>query len=151
MPEQPMRPFVQIATICGAPLQEANGSLSLIRILDRIPVMGTTEDMRPQPLNNFALVVILKSGAMKGKYHLKIVPETPSGKRLDGPVMTVLFEGDERGVAAVMPVPLVADEEGLYWFDVFIEQELLTRIPLRVMYQKIQPIPGMNFQAPPAG
>jgi hypothetical protein len=151
MSEHPMRPFVQIAAICAAPLQEANGTLSLVRILDRIPVQGFTDDMVPQPLQQFALVVVLKSGAMKGKFHMKIVPETPSGKRLDGPTMSVLFEGDERGVAAVMPVPLVAEEEGLYWFDVFIEQEVLTRIPLRIMYQKIQPIPGMSFPGPPAG
>lgn len=150
MAEQAMRPWVQIATVCAAPLQEANGTLSLIRIMDRVPVVGTTEEMKPQPLNQFALVVILKSGAMKGKYHLRIVPETPSGKRLNGPTMTILFEGDERGVAAVMPIPIVAEEEGLYWFDVFIEQDLLTRIPLRVMYQKIQPVPGMNFPVPPS-
>jgi hypothetical protein len=153
MSEKPMRPFVQIATICQAPLLEANTqSLSLIRITDRVPVQGVTDEMRPQPLQQFALVVILKSGEMKGKYHLKIIPETPSGKRLQPFVNTVLFEGDERGVAIVMPVPLVAEEEGLYWFDVLIEDDLLTRIPLRVMYQKIQAIPpGMMFPGQPTG
>ncbi len=146
-----MRPFVQVAAICAAPLQEANGTLSLIRIVDRIPLQGFTDEMVPQPLQQFAIVVILKSGAMRGKYHMKIVPETPRGERLEGPVMGVLFEGDERGVLAMLPVPLIAKEEGLYWFDIFIEQDLLTRIPLRVMYQKIQPIPGMGFPAPPSG
>lgn len=151
MSDQPLGPFVQIATVCAAPLQEANGSLSLIRIMDRIPLQGFTDEMKPQPLQQLFLVIILKSGGTKGKYHMKVVPETPSGKRLEGPVMSILFEGEERGVAAVIPVPLVAEEEGLYWFDVLIEQQLLTRVPLRVMYQKIQPIPGMGFPQPPAG
>jgi hypothetical protein len=146
-----MRPFVQIAAICGAPLQETNGSLSLIRITDRVSLVGITDEMKPQPLQQFALVVILKSGAVKGKYHMKILPESPSGKRLGEVKMSVLFEGDERGVQTIMPLPLVADEEGLYWFDVLIEEELLTRIPLRVMYQKIQPIPAMGFPTPPPG
>ncbi len=150
MAEKSMRPFVQVAAVCAMPLQERNGTLSLIKIMDRIPVQGIADEMQRQPLQNFALVVILKSGDMKGKFNLKIIPETPSGKRLQPTVLSVLFEGEERGVAAVMPVPLVAEEEGLYWFDVLIEEDLLTRIPLRIMYQKIQPIQYPGFQSPPS-
>ena len=149
MPEQPMRPFVQVACICQASLQEANGSFSIIRIMDRVPVGGTTEEMQPQPLNMLSLVVILKAGEMSGKYTLKIEPQTPSGKRLPPLQMPVLFERDERGVMLCVPLALVATEEGLYWFDVMIEQEVLTRIPLRVMYQKLQSIPGMPGQPAP--
>jgi hypothetical protein len=32
-------------------------------------------------------------------------------------------------------VDFVADVEGLYWIDVLFEGELLTRMPLRVLYQ----------------
>jgi len=28
-----------------------------------------------------------------------------------------------------------ADQEGLYWFDVIFQNERITRIPLRVIYQ----------------
>src|ERR1019366_6725650 len=114
-PEQAPRPYVQVAAICQVPpLQEKNGQVSLIRLMDRMPVMGTTDDMRPQPLHNLILVVILKSGAMRGQYHMRIVPVTPSGKRLPGPELSVLFEGDERGVAAVLPLAIVAEEPGLF-------------------------------------
>ena len=149
MPEHPMRPFVQVAAICQAPLQEANGLFSLIRIMDRLPVGGTTEEMQPQPLNMLSLVVILKAGEMSGKYTLTVVPQLPSGLRLPPLQMPVLFEREERGVMLCTPLGLVATEEGLYWFDVMIESEVLTRIPLRVMYQKIQPIPGIQLQPPP--
>jgi hypothetical protein len=81
---------------------------------------------------------------------MTIVPETPTGKRLPGPEVTVLFEGDERGVALILPVGIVAEEEGLYWFDVILEGDTLTRIPLRVMYQKIQQ-QGTPFPPPQAG
>ena len=36
-----MRPYVQIAAFCKTVLREANGNLSIIRIVDRHPVMGT--------------------------------------------------------------------------------------------------------------
>lgn len=146
MPEHPMRPFVQVAAICQAPVQETSGLLSIFRIMDRIPVHGTTDEMVPQPLNSLFIVVILKSGEMSGKYPLKIVPETPSGQRLLPLEASALFERDERGVVFIHPVPLVATEEGLYWFDVMLGPDLLTRIPLRVMYQKIQPMQAMPFQ-----
>lgn len=150
MPERSMRPLVQLAAICQTAIPEANGFLSIIRIIDRFPVQGVTDQMPPQPLHNLCLAVILKSGEMDGRFTMKIVPETPSGKRLQAVEVPVLFEKNERGVATIMPLALVAEEEGLYWFDVTIEQDVLTRIPLRVMYQKVQPMQGFPFQAPQA-
>ena len=32
---------------------------------------------------------------------------------------------------------LVAEQEGLYWFDVLLDDTLLTRIPFRVIYQRM--------------
>lgn len=32
---------------------------------------------------------------------------------------------------------LLVDEEGLYWFDIYMAEELVTRMPLRVLYQQI--------------
>jgi hypothetical protein len=141
-----VRPYVQVAAICQTPMQEVTGYLSVIRIMDRVQIGGITDEMQPQPLNQLFIVIVLKSGEMKGKFKMTIVPETPSRKRLPGPELTILFEGEERGVATVLPVGIVAEEEGLYWFDVMLEGDLLTRIPLRVMYQKIQP--GMAFPLP---
>jgi hypothetical protein len=143
--EEVMRPFVQIAAICQMPIQDTNGFLSLMRIVDRLPVRGTTENMQPYPLFQLHMVVVLKSGPMRGKYKWKIVAETPSMKRIPGPEMSALFDGDERGVAMLSPVFLVAEEEGLYWFDVILGEELLTRIPLRVMYEQVQAPQGMPF------
>lgn len=150
MAEQTMRPYVQVAAICQVPMQETTGLFSIIRLMDRLPVGGFTDEMQPQPLNQLSLVVILKAGEMRGKYTLKIIPHTPSGQSLPALQMPALFEGEERGVILCTPLGIVATEEGLYWFDVMIEQEVLTRIPLRVMYQKIQPIHGIPLP-PPAG
>ncbi len=149
MAQESFRPYVQVAAICQTALQEPNGYLSLIRLIDRLPIAGFQDEMQPQPLNNLVLAVVLKSGSMKGQYKLRIIPVTPSGKRLAGPEMGVLFEGEERGVAAIMPLGIVAEEQGLYWFDVMLEQDLLTRVPLRLMYQKMQP--GTPFQPPQVG
>lgn len=149
MPEDDivMRPFVQIAAICQGSIQDVQGYLSLIKILDRLPVAGLTDVMRPQPLNQLTIAIVLKSGAMRGSYKWSLVVVTPSARRV--PVVvdaSALFEGDERGVAFVSPIHYVAEEEGLYWFEVLLEGSLLTKIPLRIMYQRIVSPPGF---APP--
>jgi hypothetical protein len=132
------------------PLIDNQGMLSIIRIVDRFPLAGTTDQMQPQPLHNLWLVLVLKSGEMKGvKCMLKITPFTPSGKKLPSAEVGVLFEGDERGTLSMSPLAVIAEEEGLYWFEISVENSVLTRIPLRVMYQKIPMMPGM--QPPQAG
>jgi hypothetical protein len=139
-------PFVSVACICQTPLQEAMGNLSIIRIMDRVGIAGVTATMQPQPLQNLVLVVILRSGVLREHHKVKIVPIGPGEKPLPANEMSVLFEGDDRGPALILPLSIVATEEGLYWFDVYLEEQLLTRIPLRVIYQQIQsPFP---FQPP---
>src|SRR5882757_2467091 len=104
MSEHPMRPFVQVAVICQTALHESAGYLSIIRILDRVPFQGLTDQMQPQPLHQFCLAILLKAGEMYGKYTLRVIPETPSGKRLPPLEMQVLFERGERGVGVVVPL-----------------------------------------------
>jgi|SRR5271157_2688105 len=141
-------PFVSVACICQTPLQEANGQLSIIRIMDRIQVAGVTPTMQPQSLQHLVLVVILRSGTLGENQKIRIVPVKPDGTNLPENEVTVLFEGNDRGPALIMPVALVATEAGLYWFDVYWESQLLTRIPLRVQYQRMQALPFQPPQPP---
>ena len=141
-------PYVQVAAICAMPLIEQQGYLSVIRIQDRIQVAGVTDQMPPQPLSSLNLVLALKSGEIRGKYSILVSVTTPSGKTLPGPEIPMLFEGEERGVITALPLGVVADEEGLYWFEITLEGTMLSRIPLRVMYQKVGMFPGMPFQPP---
>ena len=40
------------------------------------------------------------------------------------------------------PVQWIPPEEGLYWWDVYLNQEMVTRMPLRVIYQRTGPTTG---------
>ena len=63
--------------------------------------------------------------------------ETPSGLKLPDQLLPVLFEGDDRGVNLIIAFNMVIDQEGVYWFDVMLDERLLTRVPLRILYQRI--------------
>ena len=80
-----------------------------------------------------------KSGNAKGRSTIKWVMEEPSGIRGPEQLLPALFEGEDRGVNFILNLALTLSQEGLYWFDVFLEEQLLTRIPLRIFYQRIGP------------
>ncbi len=145
------RPWVQVAAICQNAIIEANtGSLSVIKITDVVGLAGMTPQMQPQPIQ-LTMVIILKSDEMKGQFHLSIRVTSPVGQVTTGQEVLFVFEGGPRGVQTVLPIGMIATEPGLYWFDVILEPDIvLTRVPLTVLYQRIQP-PFAPGQPQPSG
>lgn len=137
-------PYLQAAAFCERVLQEQDGVLSLIRVVDRITHSpqgpDVPRDMPPVPINLW-IAVTLKSGAARGRHTLRIVAEAPSGQQLPQVLeFPVLFEGEDRGINVLVQYGFQAEMEGLYWFDVRLDDnpEPLTRMPLRVVYQPIR-------------
>lgn len=134
-------PYLQAALLCERVLQEKDGVLSIIRVIDRIlvQVMGPQlpEQMPPAPVACYA-VVMLKTGSFAGKYKLQLTPTTPSHKPLPSASIDVLLEGGEdRGQNVVMPLQFLAEEEGVYWFEIRLAEQILTKVPLRLIYQTL--------------
>jgi len=139
------RSYLAIAVFCEKVLREADGVMSIIRVIDRFNVAGATPEMQPTILG-FTIVVSFKSGFLRGKQLLAVRPTSPDGKDLPQMAFPLLFEGDdERGTALIAQTQFVVDKEGLYWFDVHLNEELVTRMPLRVAYQQMGPaMPAMG-------
>lgn len=143
MPEQKQeqkelyRPYLQIAVICERVLQEVDNVISLIRVIDRFTVRGASVEMGNHVLR-FTMVILFKSGFLRGKHVIRIRPTSPTKKDLPGWEIPTLFEGDDdRGNGSIANIELVVNEEGLYWFDVYLNEELVTRMPLRILYQQV--------------
>jgi hypothetical protein len=136
MPEEHTGPYLQIATLCQSVLQETAGNLSLIRITDSVQVGGPTRDMQPIPFPITA-VVSFRAGFAHGKYHIKISALAPSKGEVLTAQSAAYFEGEDRGVNSVFPLNILLQEEGVYWFRVFLEDMFVTQVPLRVVYQQI--------------
>ena len=133
-------PYLVAALLCEKVLQEKDETISVIRLVDRIAVtvnaLASSEAMPPTPINLNALIS-LKSGLAKGRGTVKWRVETPSGLKLPDQLLPVLFEGDDRGVNLIVTLNMLIEQEGVYWFDVILDEQLLTRIPLRILYQRI--------------
>lgn len=132
-------PYVAIAVFCERMLHERDNVVSLIRVIDRV-IMSVSADA-PEEMPPFqttlTLVLSFKAGFARGKYRVTVRPNAPSGEILPEVSMPALFEGDERGVQHQIGLTMHFKEEGLYWFDVLIEDAIITRVPLRILYQRI--------------
>ena len=133
-------PFLQMAVFCERVLQEKDGVISAIRIVDRftqvVPPTSAQTVMVPMRLDVF-VVIAIKSGDFKRKAELKITPKTPSGEEMPGFSGSVLLEGDERGVNVIIRYVFESKEEGVYWFDVELDGQSLTKMPLHIIHQEM--------------
>ena len=134
-------PHLQAALICERVLQEQDQVPSVIRIIDRIFFALGPDGELVQPQHPIFFFISFKAGSARGSFNVEIHREKPSGERalvLNAPVF---FEGEERGVNVVVGTAFAPDQAGLYWFDVMFEGTLVTRIPLRAVFQP-QPTVG---------
>jgi len=140
-------PYLQAALFCERVLQENDGVLTIVRVIDRFTVQvrgpQASDALPPVPIG-FTAVIILKTGSFEGKYKLTLTPVTPTKKELPAASVDLLLEGGEdRGVNAILPVQMLANEEGVYWFEVKLAGQILTKIPLRLIYQTVSQSPPM--------
>ncbi|MBA3884573.1 MAG: hypothetical protein H0X67_02435 [Acidobacteria bacterium] len=129
-------PFVGVAVFCEKVLREADGVLTLVRVVDRITFQIQASTPEPPAYPLYA-VVMLKAGDARGTFDVSIRSEGPSGQDLGTVKAPLLFEGFDRGVNLILQLPFQPAEEGLHWFEVAVDQQVLTRIPLRAVYQRI--------------
>ncbi len=150
MPEQLTfgGPYLAYAVICDRVLTEADGAISIIRVIDRFTIRGPSEKLTPTPLS-FWLAVMFRRGFQRGVMNLSLQPISPSERILPAMDAPLHFEGDEeRGCSLALPVQFLAEEDGLYWFDVKLAGQLATRIPLRVVYLPMLTMPGPGPELP---
>jgi hypothetical protein len=140
-------PYATAALLCEHVLDEKDGRISCIRVLDRIEINATlARPLRPgeatptlpTPTLQLTGLLILKSGDFVGKKVLRINIYKPSGELMkpEGPSIEALplfFEGGEQGVQIILNISLKIENEGLYLIDALLDDEnIVARIPLRV-------------------
>lgn len=146
-------PYVTAAALCERAIQERDGVLSLIRVVDKITntIIGpgpVVPDSMPPVTVNLTLVIILKPGEARGRFMVAVRPEAPSGQRLPDVELPVSFGGAPDASANVLVgINMIATEEGVYWFDTLFDGQLLTRTPLRIEYSPRR----TGVQATPSG
>jgi hypothetical protein len=139
MPIDSSGPYLTAAALCEKVLKESDGVVSLIRIVDRFMVsgnQGAPEQMPPITIQTTG-VFMFKAGMARGTSNFTLMLETPTGDEHQLGSMTILFEGEDRGNNIILNLSFQVRHEGLYWIAVIIDNVVLTRVPLRILYQRI--------------
>lgn len=138
-------PYLKAAVLCENVIEDKQGVLSLIRIVDRFvhTAVGADAPLEMPPFAVSAhLVIMLVSGEARGQNELQISINKPDGLTSGLTTVPVLWEGVDRGVNVNLQLSMVMTMQGLYWIEIRLESELLTRVPLRVVYGRMSPGPG---------
>ena len=137
-------PYLKMACFCERVLREVDGVATIVRVIDRLIHTDAKPDApaeMPPVTYEMRLVIMLIAGSALGRHEIKVERELPSGVREKPVAMTVQMEGANRGSNIVMDVKMTFPLEGLYWFNVYLNDALLTKMPFQVLYQRIS-IPG---------
>ncbi|MDA2935220.1 hypothetical protein MYX82_12895 [Acidobacteria bacterium AH-259-D05] len=131
-------PHLQTAVLCEKVLEEKDGTKTAVRMIDRFTMTVSHPDApetMPKLFRDLALLVKFKKGEAGDKHELKINFVKPTGQVTSSFTNTLTFEGGpERGLDLVADTHIEFDSEGLYWFDLYLDDVLVTRIPIRVIY-----------------
>lgn len=139
-------PYLAMAVFCEKVLEDKDGVLSAIRVIDRffLTTSGPAAPEKMPPTTfQFSALLSFKAGFARGSYTVRLVPTTPSNVKMPEQSMHILLEGEDRGANVRIQFNLMLKEEGLYWFDVLLGERLFTRMPLRIVYQRLATAPPM--------
>jgi hypothetical protein len=130
------RPFVNMACICENALQDKDGVLSAIRVIDTV-FAELPKDLPPnaEGVLEYWCVIILKAGDLVGSFEkLNIRLIGPSGdiRQLTEKPIPTAFSGGANGINVRIKLTLGIKKYGLAWIDVLWGEDVLTSVPLDV-------------------
>ena len=132
-------PYLLAALLCERAYQNEYGAFNIDGVIEELVVQANVprapKDMPPFRLEGFA-VIAFAAGVARGAYRVTLVPIRPNGERLEPVSQQISFDSDESRYTAVYNLSLDVTEPGLYWFDVLLNERLVSRIPVRIRYNR---------------
>jgi len=139
------KPYLAAAFLCERVLQEKDDVLSVVRIVDTLYV-SVPENLPPNENAAIQITLLLSfkkasPGIEVEKHQAVLRIHPPSGEPKD-PIGTTdfFFKQDElAGSNLIINMGLGIKEFGLFSLDVFVDGELMTRIPFRLLEKQEEP------------
>lgn len=137
---------VVLAVFCDQIIEGKDGTLSLIRIIDRLTVTPPgSEEIGQPPVDVVpvtAVVGLRSELERKGVVTIRFIgPDGTGGNDLSVPIY---LPGQEHGVNFVFRAGIPSPRPGVYWMEIALDGETVTRSPLRVEYSEGEGSPEMT-------
>lgn len=140
-------PFLVAAILCNALTEDSDGVLSASRIVDEFrltiphdaPTNVPSRD-HPVEVNIFMLVIIRRGDARGGKHNLHLIVENPEGEKVILSKQTIQMPPYPNGTAAAKGrMTLKLRNKGVYWIDVVLGDQILTRMAMNLVVERLEP------------
>jgi hypothetical protein len=132
-------PYLTAALFCERVMEEKDKVLTAFRIMDSIIIVLPPNAPPDFPSEGNRLpvyfdgLVSLKTGKSPGEHSVRVDMISPSGKRSTNDKQIVTLSQEEHGGANLTIHHSVSLKQGgLFYFEVFIDDRLATRIPFRI-------------------
>lgn len=133
----PVGPYLSAGLIAEKILVERDdNSMSIIRIVDKIGISPESVSVLKDNVLGFPLVALVsfRAGCYSGHSVLLLVQVAPSGESQPVGMCRIAFDGTPNGLYDVrLPLSMVWHGPGRYWYDVYLDNKLLSRIPFEVV------------------
>lgn len=133
-----------LAVLCQRYDRQPDGTVDVTGIVDGVGLRAESlEQLQHEPaVVPLTALVALRAGEARGVQTIEIRGVFPSG--LAGPAVRqrVHFTDDHPGITLRVPLELSVQEAGTYWFDVFGDERLLTRISFTAHVEFVPPAPA---------
>jgi hypothetical protein len=140
-------PYLAAALFCENVIEDKENVLSAIRLVDRmlLNLVGAPPDF-PSKENRLQVPVTIllcfKTGDFPGEHTVSIVATSPSGKKNPVVDQKLAFTTQKNGGANwIARTTLAVFSGGVFWFDVYVDNKLITRMPLEILINKSTPPP----------
>jgi hypothetical protein len=134
------RLYLAAAFLCDRVLEEKDGTVSAIRIIDTIAVTlppNLTADTKPGiQLKGLVSLKNAEARIDPQTHHVRLQVHTPSGRELPASEVDFVFKPEElAGHNLILNMTMLVEEFGSFWIDVSVDGESITRIPFRLLEQ----------------
>jgi hypothetical protein len=137
-------PFLAAGFLCNSISEDNNGLLSAGQIIDEIRIAINPETpsdfpskTNPVIFSTWVLIIIRRGDAPSGKHKLRLVMESPMGKREEKFKQDfVMPQFPNGGISIKAKLMLQLYTPGVFWIDVLVGKKCLTRIALNVLIQR---------------
>jgi len=136
----PIEPYLKLGTICERVLDEKDGVLSLIRIVDRFTITVTGKeppDQLPRVLRLLTIIMSWVGGLGSHEAAFNII--SPGGETQRSPQSwSFTLDAISRGHNIIITLPVSMPKEGVYWIEFILNDQVKSRIPFQVIYKRQQ-------------
>lgn len=132
-------PWIGAASFCDRLLIEEQGFYSIIRMVDSVTVPAATPVASGTGASvklGLTLFLMFRSGVKPSSAELRVRRNAPNETAGTTPSQMVAFPGEGASVPVRIDFSLDFDLPGRYWFDVLLDDLIVTRVPLMIVFDR---------------